>query len=301
MEFPKPLKVILILVGGLITLWLLSLVASAYIYTEKNKQVEVTGKNSVTEDSMGGRDADPGIMAPDGKDAYLIYPGYGEGGDGSKLVKNSSIAIDVKDIDSTVSSIKTHVETVKGFVQSLSDSGTDNTRTTSMTIRVPYAEFDSTMTKLKSLAVEVVSVSEGSDDVSGTYQDIQTRLKTQKALEKQLLALLEKATKMSDILTLQTELANVRSTIESYELQLKNYDNQVNMSTVYIKISKASEALDVTGDVWKPFGVFKEALTSLVEFAKGIVNVSIWAVVYSPVILVPAGIVWFATKKKKVS
>ncbi len=299
MNIPKPIKVILILVGGLISLWLLSILASAFIYNEKNKVNTGTVDYGVAgEDS--GKGVKPSIApAPDEKD-LMYYPGYETGGDGSMLIKNASIAITVNDIDNTIASIKSHVEGVKGFVQSLSDSGTENERASSITIRVPSSEFDKTMTKLKELSVEVVSSSEGSDDVSGTYKDVETRLKTQKALEKQLLQLLDKATKIEDILTLQRELANVRSVIESYELQLKNYDQQVDMSTIYIKVSKASEALDITGEAWKPFGVFKEALTSLVDFSKGIVNVTIWALVFSPVILIPAGIVWLVTRKRKV-
>lgn len=304
MKISKPIQLILFLFGGVIVLSLLAYVTTLFVFP---KTMTLMG-NSVSQDEVvtydGGMGApdyregvEPGLISKD-----LIYPptpGYGSGGDGSKLIKTAQLNITVSDFDKTVNEIKSKVNEVKGFVAYLSDSGTLNDRVVTITLRVPQDKFDEVLTSIKGLASEVKSINEGADDISEVYQDTQARLKTQKAYETQLLKLLDKATKVSDIISIQQQLANVREQIEMYELQLKNYDSQVDMSTLSVTIQKAPEGLDVAGDDWKLMGVVKEALTSLVALGKSLLTLSVWLVVFSPVVLIPYAIYKITVKGKK--
>lgn len=295
MKISKPIQLIAFLFAGVSVLSLLAYLTTLVIFPNTFSLIgnSVSKDEVVTSDgSQGAPDyresVEPGVISKD-----LIYPptpGYGSGGDGSKLIKTAQLSITVSDFDKTVNQIKSKVSEVKGFVANLSDSGTLNDRVISITLRVPQNKFDEVLTSIKGLASEVKSINEGADDISEVYQDTQARLKTQKAYETQLLKLLDKATKVSDIISIQQQLSSVREQIEMYELQLKNYDSQVDMSTVVLTIQKAPEALDVAGDGWKLMGVVKEALTSLVAFGKGVLTLSVWLIVFSPVVLIPYAI-----------
>ncbi len=300
MQFDNRGKLILGLFSGLIVLSVLVFACAFLFFPTAYSSIKDSNSLNPTTDeaespSYGGMGTDGKVV--DGRD--LIYPPVtSTGGDGSKLVKSSSISISVTDLDNSTNAIKSLVTEKKGFVQSLTDSGTDNDRSVTISIRVPSSSFDEVLTKVKALGAEVLKVSEGSDDISETYADTKARLKTQKALEQQLLTLLNRATKISDILEIQTQLTNVRTQIEMYESLIKNFDSQVDMSVVYISMTKASEAISVTGDSWRPVGVFKEALSALVALGKGLVNLTIWAIVFSPLVLIPAGLIWLPMRKK---
>jgi hypothetical protein len=297
MTIEKPAKLIIGMFLGFCLLSLLAFVASLMFFPITQSEITTDSGNKVVEESVA---PDMGTISKDVDGIDLIYPSpiVNGGGDGSKLIKTSTIDLSVNDLDKSVDSIKLLVTEKKGFLQSLTDQGVNNDRRVYLSIRVPSASFSEVLTKVKALGVKVNSLTEGSDDISEVYADVQARLKTQKALEKQLLELLNKATKVDDILAIQNQLTNVRTQIEMYESQIKNFDSQVDFSTLYITMKTSSEALNVNGESWQPVGIFKEALTSLVAFGKGLISVAIWAVVYSPIILVPVGIVMLASRSK---
>lgn len=313
----KPIKIILVLLVGLGLLGLLSFLAVTFVFNQSNTATcdgncvtfSETLKETISdiqdnkvrdqvaeyqEGSSGVTkiSADPGITT-------IMPPVYDNGGDGSKLVKSAFVAMTVSDFDKAVSGVKALVSQYKGYVINMYDSGVVNARAVTISVRVPSDKFDTSVTEIKALGVEVVSSSENSDDISATYKDLQARLKNQKAYEKQLLSILNRATKVSDILEIQREVSQVRQEIESMESQIKSFDTQVAMSVISVSMTKASEALDVTGNNWKPQGVFAEALTSLVSFGKSIATLIIWAVVFSPIVLVPYGIYYFVKKSKR--
>src|SRR5690606_28005726 len=96
----------------------------------------------------------------------------------------------------------------------------------------PSSSFDSTVKKIKDLGVDVLSTSEDSSDITRTYIDLEARLKSQKALEEQLLSILTKATTVEDTLAVQEHLSRVRTEIESLQSQIDYYASQVSMSTI---------------------------------------------------------------------
>ena len=60
-----------------------------------------------------------------------------------------------------------------------------------------------------------------------------------------MMALLEQATSIEDIITIESRLSEVRYQIESMESQLRTFDNQVDYSTVSISISEVKELTPV--------------------------------------------------------
>lgn len=302
MDFIKSFKLILGLFLGFCILSVLAYVATIPVFRTVTQSEGSTVEESSNSGVVGAPEYDKGGMPSDGRD--LLYPSPNpmpgsNGGDGSKLIKSATLGIKVKDFDKTIGDMKAKVTDVKGFVQYLTDSGTLNNRTVSIIVRVPQDKFEETLTLFKGYATEVVTLNEGADDISETYQDMQARLKNQKAFEKQLLVLLDKATKVSDILSIQQQLAVVREQIEMYESQLKNYDTQVKMSSINVTLYQAQEAINVVGNEWKLVGVTKEAFAALVYFGKGLLTFTVWAVVFSPVVLIPYAIYKVVKSNKK--
>ena len=70
---------------------------------------------------------------------------------------------------------------------------------------------------------------------------METRLATLNTKKDRLLAMLEKAETVEDMLTIESRLSEVRYHIESLTSSLKNWDNLVNYSTITVYISEVKE------------------------------------------------------------
>ena len=291
------LRLVLILLGALVVIGILVYVASTYIIPLTNSTSSQGVDNSLIYSSG---EAPKDLTAPVVANPIARESTTTTSLSDTKVIKTSTISMTVKDFDASVASIRGIVTTQKGYVQNLSDSGTLNDRAVTITIKVPTDKFDSVLAQVKALGVEVTSAYENTDDVTQAYQDLQARLKNQKALEAQLLTILNKATKISDILLVQQQLSTVREQIELLQTEIKYYDTQTDYASVSVTMTKASEALNVAGKDWKPFGVVKEAFTVLVEVGKGIGTLAIWVVVFSPIVLVPY-VIYLVVKKVKKS
>jgi hypothetical protein len=88
-----------------------------------------------------------------------------------------------------------------------------------MTIRVPADSrtYSNTLERLRGLSTKVVEESVSSQDVTEEFVDLESSLRNLRATEARLLALLERAQKVEEVITVQRELTNVRGQIEKIE------------------------------------------------------------------------------------
>lgn len=136
-------------------------------------------------------------------------------------------------------------------------------------------------------------------DVTAEFVDVEAQLKNLKATEAQFLQILSRAQKIEDVLAVQRELTNVRSQIESFEGRKKYLSQSAAMSTVTVNLATNPNDLPVIEKEpsWKPLAVFKDAVRSLLELGKGIVNFLIIFVVFIPVWGIIALVIWLLYSK----
>lgn len=91
----------------------------------------------------------------------------------------------------------------------------------------------------------VLSQSESMDDITDSYYDAQAHLKSLQIQEERLLAILEKADKLEDIITLESALSDVRYQIESLTASLRRMDSQVTYSYLNISLREVVEYQEV--------------------------------------------------------
>jgi hypothetical protein len=205
----------------------------------------------------------------------------------------------VDSLEDTSDYIKELSDQFGGYVSNQYEYGVDNNKSVSITVRVPVKRFDTFLTELKDLAVEVTSTYENTADVTEEYIDLEARLTNKRAVEEQYLALLEKAVDVEDMLLIQEQLGYVRGEIESLESQIKYYDSQTEYSTISINLSLSSEGTEVVDESWDPLGTVKDAAGAFVGLLRAAGNVIIWLVVFSPVVIIPVLLVKVGKKKKK--
>src|SRR5690606_35568276 len=99
--------------------------------------------------------------------------------------------------------------------------------------------------------------------------------------------MLGRATDVDEILRVQQSIFSVQDQIDSLQGQLQYLSNTTQSSLVTIYLSTDELSLPYApGEPWRPQVVFKTAVRSLMMNLRGAADLVIWAVVYSPVLLV---------------
>lgn len=137
-------------------------------------------------------------------------------------------------------------------------------------------------------SVHVVYSSRSSEDVTEQYTDIETRLATLTTKHERLLALLDQADKMEDIISLENALADCEYEIDSLTGSKRHYDDLVGFSTFYVDLEEV-QTLTAT-PAGSGFGAqltqaAKTGTRGLVDAVRALI---VGAVMFWPVILLAA-------------
>lgn len=100
-------------------------------------------------------------------------------------------------------------------------------------IRVPAGKFDDLLKRIEKLG-DVLHRNIAAEDVTEQFMDMEVRLKNARAVRDRLQALLEKATKVEESLSIEKELTRVGTEIETLEGKLKYLRDRVMFSTITI-------------------------------------------------------------------
>jgi hypothetical protein len=187
-----------------------------------------------------------------------------------KIIKNGSLSLVVKNVESALLTVSTITNSVGGFVESSSvneyetyraypEAAAPSAKHGYATIRVPSENFDGAMASLKGLAVRVENEQSNSSDVSAQYVDLEAQLKNYRAEEEQYQEIMERAEKIEDVLQVAVRLSDVRGRIERTQGQLNLLSRQVSMSTINVSLTPEANPIQATED-WRPMSVLKESL-----------------------------------------
>lgn len=156
---------------------------------------------------------------------------------GRSIISTSSLSIEVDDVNGAMSQLRAIANGAGGFIETLSTAGGSDPARGNATIRVPGTAFLSTLELVKGIG-EVVGESVGSDDVTEQVIDLQARLRSEQAKEVSFLELLDRADTVSDLLSIERELARVRTEIERLTGQLSFIEQRVNLATIHVSLGQ---------------------------------------------------------------
>lgn len=150
------------------------------------------------------------------------------------LIWTADLDIQVNNISNSVAKVTAFITTQKGFVER---TMTTKDGSASMTLRVPAKILKSTMSSLETIGT-VTRRNISAEDVTEKYVDIDARLKNKIALRDRLKQLLDKATAVKDILSIETELNRVQSDIDSMTAQIKSLKGRADYATIDLTLSR---------------------------------------------------------------
>ena len=199
------------------------------------------------------------------------------------IVREGSIRLSVEDVPQTASDITGIVEAEGGWVQSVSIDGPEGQDGATVVVRVPVDRFDAFMSAVRLLAVLVLSEQASSDDVTEEYVDQDARLRNLQRTEIQLLALMDRAGSIEDILRVQTQLTTVGRDIETLQGRLQFLERSAAESRIEVTLRGSRSAVPLIDRGWDAFETVRSAVRGLTGLLRVLADVAIFLVVFSPI------------------
>jgi len=219
---------------------------------------------------------------------------------GRVVIQESDLSLVVKDVSSTADWIVNYAEKEGGFMVSSTITRPEEVPLGTIVVRVPSKKLKEAIAYFRSLAVKVVEESLQGRDVTEEYADYEARIKTLKATIAQFEAIKERATKISDLVSITNEIINLQEQIDTYKGYLKALNEEATYSKITVYLATDEFALPYQPPAgFRPEVVLKQAVRSLLANLYAVGRALIWIGVYS-VIWVPAlAVVIFLRKRGK--
>jgi hypothetical protein len=201
------------------------------------------------------------------------------------VVQETSLSFVVLKVQETVDKITERAKQDGGYMVSSNLSQPEEAPFATVVIRIPSDKLKETLSYFRGLAVKVSSENILGTDVTDQYIDIQAHLETLNLTKSKFESILDTATAVQDILTVQRELINLQNQIDSLKGQQKYLDQTAKLAKVTIYLSSDELALPYAPtDTFRPNVIFKLAVRSLVGALRGFATMLIWVAVF--------GVIW---------
>lgn len=165
-----------------------------------------------------------------------------------------------------------------------------------ITLRVPVERLDAALERIRRLGEQIERESVRTEDVTEQFVDLEARLTTLRATERELLEVLsearERGQKLEDVMAVYDKLVEIRTSIEQIQGQLKNLALLTSLSTINLELLPA-EAGKPLVEEWRPGETLRASARALVRALQTLVDLAIWLLVTAlPVLALLALALW---------
>lgn len=192
---------------------------------------------------------------------------------GSMLVRLGQASLQVDSLDVGIARVRDVARRTGAIVANTSmEGGHDRTRAASLQLRIPSQRFDEAVNALGPIG-KLESVNVTVQDVGEEYVDVQARVANARRLEQRLVDLLATRTgKLSDVLSVERELARVREEIERYEGRTHYLQSRASVSTLTVGIHEPYPVIADRPGARPMRDAFVQAWRNLVGFTAGFIE-----------------------------
>lgn len=287
---------------------LLSLCACGKAASDKASPAEAPAECAeyAADAAAGGLSAADRALTEDG--------GAGSGlpdADPEKIIYSSEVTVETTDFDETISALEALVKEYGGYIESSSINGTNyydkargysSRRSAGYALRIPSEKFSTLMNSLSALGNVPYSYTY-TENVTTQYYDSEARLTAYAAQESRLLEMMEKAETVSDVISIEEKLTELRYQIERLQSALNNWDRRVSFSSVNIDIEEVweytPEAEQKPSYGQKLWRALQNGLENVADFFKDLLVFIVGALPVLAVLAVPALILVPVLKKQR--
>lgn len=156
---------------------------------------------------------------------------------GAMLIRMGQASVEVDSLELGLARVREMARrTGATIANTVMQGGREQVRSASLELRIPSDRFDEAINGLAPIG-KLESVNVSVQDVGEEYVDIEARVANARRLEQRLIELLANRTgKLSDVLSVERELARVREEIERFEGRLRYLRTRSSVSTLTVGV-----------------------------------------------------------------
>jgi hypothetical protein len=213
------------------------------------------------------------------------------------IIANINLGLSVEDVLAASRSVESIAERYGGFVSNANVRNSDKAREGTITVRVPHQRLTEALADLRGVGQKVIDESRGTEDVTEEYTDVESNLRNLRATETQLIGIMEKSTRIEDVLRVQREVTSIRGQIERLEGRRRALENRSDLATITMRLIEGASPNPRTG--WNGAEVAAQAIAALGVIGQQLATLLIWLVVFAPMWAIPAGLIWWVASRNR--
>lgn len=224
-----------------------------------------------------------------------------------KIITTLYLDAQTEDMDAILDTVNAKIAELGGYMEAQeiyngSAYASYRYRHAYLTIRIPSDKLTGFVEHVSANA-NIVSENTTTENITLSYVAVESRIAALELERDRLMALMEQAEDMEDLLLIEARLTEVLSELEEVTAQLRLYDNKVNYSTVHLNIEEVKEYTQVEEEpetVWER--IASGFTKSLKNVGNGFVNFFVFVVSKLPYLLligVVVAVVFFVIRGSK--
>ncbi|MEU7580373.1 DUF4349 domain-containing protein [Streptomyces sp. NPDC041068] len=167
---------------------------------------------------------------------------------GTHVIRTAKLTVRVKDVPDALADARAAAEDAGGIVgneNTTRDSeGRERTR---VVLRVPQDKYEEVLKSLEGTGT-LIDREARAQDVTDQVVDVDSRIKSQRASVARVRELMDRATKLSDVVTLEGELSTRQSALEALLAQQASLKDRTSMATITLSLSESAVKADEKDD-----------------------------------------------------
>ena len=196
------------------------------------------------------------------------------------IVRTGSISIEVPKIDPAMLQVRNAITGMGGYVSDSDQSNQGDQQMATVTYRIPVARWQDAVDAVEGIATKVDSAKSNAQEVTGQVLDLGARIDNLKTTEAALQAIMARATKIADVLQVESQLSDVEGQIEQLSTQQAHLKDQASLATLSVlyALPPTPETV-VTSRGWDPGAQLDQASSALLGIGQALASAGIWLVV----------------------
>lgn len=249
---------------------------------------ERAAEDAAVEEEMGEADVSDGQIT-DGQGEQLI---------GDKVIRRVQLEYETLDFQETTSFVLDTVSEYDGYIEYSNESNYSPSgiaprdqsrqyRRVNYLFRIPTDSLNDFLDDLDGMDAYKLSENIGTEDVTQTYRDTESRIQVLENKEERLNELLEQAETIEDILQIENSLSETIAEREALQSRLETFDDLIDYTEVHLSVTERPRISNTREDGLSFLARIREAFVdSFFAFYYFMQDAFIWLIYAIPFILI---------------
>jgi preprotein translocase subunit SecG len=223
-----------------------------------------------------------------------------------KIIRNASLDLEATDVVTAYESLLAWAAQYGGYETRRNQQRVNDIISIDAQIKIKPEYLDALLDYAKTLG-DVINTQISTEDITDSYYDIQTRLKSMELSLESYYGYLAKAKTIDESLSVQSQINNLTVEIESLKGRLKLWDSLLAESVVTIRLRQTNDPIKIKKDIdWSTLSfadmgyLMKSGLASVANILVNILQwLAIVVVAASPLWIIAIIVIIVVRRKKK--